>query len=406
MGVVLFVFSGVHIGLKLGQSTLPKEQLAFQPEKSMASCPNCRGDIQKPWLDAALSHAVEFILLHQNTDGSFQYGYDWAYKKNYPNEKPEFVAAVLWRLVLLYEETREKRLLESIELGLGFLEKGISAMTQTGRKGEASITAAETNTGFAAFMALLLSDYLRVAESISDQSRMGLSAKLNICIDLMLLAKTDKGRFRKSCAFSKKQCQGEPERILDGQVLLALIKAAKYRPDHDIQNLIRNECLPGYLSNLKKTFMEKSPKNPWREFQPWAALICHELATSGWAETEQSKVLLHESARFLMEQEEIIRPKQPLTNLLPALIIASDSANEASAASSKNHLIQAVNWLLASSAAYQIFPSTAHDRLCRPKSTDKLAVGGVLSDPRFPLLSLEATTRWMHALVLARRHCR
>ena len=135
-----------------------------------------------------------------------------------------------------------------------------------------------------ALVALTLIDFLR-AEPVDEHPplRQQLAEYLRF---LQSLERPDH-RFYRQYLLSSGEGWGESSPYFDGEILLALVKAARHLPREDLQTLVLRAADASYAAYAHEAIEQRRDDEATKGYFQWACMACAELYASQWPDTER-----------------------------------------------------------------------------------------------------------------------
>jgi len=372
----------------------------------------CDVSVSKEMLQESLALGTGFILANQKPAGNFEYEYDWINKTYNPEDNSVRQAGALWGLALIYAHTRDAKLLEPIERGLAFFERYSKVRTDGARY---VIYPGETDgsLGTVALAALAHIEYLNAHEAdLSEEALTHQKDLLDGYLRFISTAVTRDKLFAGSYDMNGIS-GGRPSSYSDGESLLTLVKAARYRGYPQWEQQVKELANAGYAINVKQALKDDPDSDTTKGYYQWSSMAYRELAESGWDDTEKYGEYAIDLADWMIDTHKVLTRTRntgyAFEGILSAYAVANDRGDKKHAqkfrCAAETGLSKLTSWQLGNPAA-NTFITSQFEEDSKALATasggaPSKAWGGIQNAANEPLLRIDVTQHQMHAVIFA-----
>jgi len=356
-------------------------------------------------LEKALALGRRFYVHAQRPDGGFNYEYNFDTKKQSSDDNQVRQAGALWGLALVHQYAPGDDTRAALEKGFKFFASharpGPGKSSYVHYPGQRAVS-----SGAVALVALALTEYLRSDATIPTAHREKLRARLDAHLDFLKSMQHACGNFSKEYYPAARVRSTISSPYYDGEVLLALCKAAKYMDRPDLVPVIERAAAFMAPHYTLKAWERHRDSDLTKGFYQWGSMAFWEYQDAGWkgAETFADTTLalgwwvIH-THRFAGKRA---NTSYALEGLCHAYRIAEAREHRAAMSEIRSVVDQVMYRLLKLQVGGPL-AREAHLYAGR-KTDDPLAVGGFLNVPTKPALRIDVTQHQLHAIMLALRH--
>lgn len=362
--------------------------------------PQQAGRLNRQLLDQSLARGTEFLLSSQLPDGSFRYHVNFQTGATAPEQNAVRQAGALWGLALVHQARPADTTRQAVLRGVAFFQEHSELTEQQARYIQFPGTH-EGESGAVALVSLALVDFLRAEPAGQhEELRTQLSQYLRF---LMLLQRHDH-RFYRAYRLGSGEGFGLPSPYFDGEILLALTKAARYAGRPDLQPQCLQAAAAMYEAYARQAVADHRDSDETKGFFQWGSLAFLELYEAGWEGTEPFATRAIALGHWMIDTHRVLMRQRNTAYALEGILCGYELARkvEDQAAAAKfrdvieRGLYKLTTWQVGGPVASAYLKSVTHwDRSCR---------GGVLGADQFPWLRIDTTQHQMHAVILARRY--
>ncbi|MEK7579437.1 MAG: hypothetical protein AAB460_02830 [Patescibacteria group bacterium] len=369
----------------------------------MAAAPECDPFLSKGMLEEGLTLGTDFILANQRLEGNFEYEYDWISKTYTDDDSSVRQAGALWGLALIYEYTHEERLIAPLEKSFAFFEKYSKTRADDARyilyPGEE-----EGSLGTVALAALAHIEYLNARENELSETELARHKKLlDGYLRFLTSAVTEDTLFHASYD-EDGLSYGDASSYYDGEALLALVKAARYRGYEEWENQIKELADVGYAENIKAALKENPDSDVTKGYYQWSSMAFHELSESGWKKTEKYGDYTITLADWMIDTHKVLERTRntayAFEGIVSAYAIAKKKGDE--------YHIQKFRCVIEAGIfnlmTWQVGASYQNQFIKTQFKSDAKAKGGIQNSAQEAPLRIDVTQHQVHAVTLALEH--
>ncbi len=396
----LSVLYMLALGAVLVPSCVPERDREAVPTETAALAAPRQRRLTRGMLDQSIALALQYLMNSQTPRGNFVYEYDFVENTVADGDNEVRQAGALWSLALAHQDGPSEATARATMRGLEFF-KSNSALTPDGRRYVAYPGAAFGKTGAVALVSLALVEFLRARYYVP--SREDYERDLGEYILFLRSLRMDDGHF---CGrYDQKHAvpSGGPSPYSDGEVLLLLVKAAKYAGHAELRGLALQSAERMYWDYLEPPLAEAPHSGVARAFYQWGSMAFYELYTTGWPGVEKYGRRAVEMALSTIEAERLLSGGRITASTIEGLAAAWEMARLTGRRDAMEKIGRAIDLGLAGLISRQVGGPAPNEYLRSHPAIGWLAVGGVMSGPSDPVLRIDATSHHLNAMILARR---
>jgi hypothetical protein len=367
------------------------------------SAGRCDKRLNREVLSRSIQLGASFLLAHQKPAGNFDYEYDWREQELSPDDQETRQAGAVWGLTLLYQDPDQHRpeLAAAIERALAYFDE--HSKTAKGARCSVYPGSNEGGVGTVALIALSYIEYLRAVELPSER-RAELEQRLGEYLTMLTRSQHHNGLWYGSYDLESCKPHGDPSPYSDGEVLLALVKAAKYAGRKDLLPLVMNAAEVGKRLNIDEALAAEPDSDTTKGYYQWSSMAFYELATSDFPDTKVYGDTLLSLADWMVDVHKVlIRMRNTgyaYEGIIPAYALAKqrgDSAHQAKFGC-------VIDLGLQHMMSWQVAGPFSNRYTGAASPGDNKAVGGVQNAAFEAALRIDVTQHQMHATQLARQY--
>lgn len=360
----------------------------------------CDASLSKEALEESLSLGTSFILANQKPAGNFEYEYDWLNKTYNPDDNSVRQAGALWGLSLIYAYTHNAKLIGPIERGLVFFEK-YSKIRSDGARYIIYPGETDGSLGTVALTALAHIEYLNTHESeLSEGALAHHKELLEGYLRFISTAVTKEKLFAGSYDMNGIS-GGRPSSYSDGESLLALVKAARYRGYPQWEQQIKELADAGYAINIKQALEEDPDSDTTKGYYQWSSMAYRELAESGWTDTKKYGEYAIDLADWMIDTHKVLERTRNTAYAFEGILSAYAIANETGDKKHAQKFRCTAETGLSKLASWQLGNSIANTFITSQFKEDPRALGGIQNAADEAPLRIDVTQHQMHAVIFA-----
>lgn len=360
----------------------------------------CDATLSQEMLEESLALGADFIVANQKSAGNFEYEYDWLAKTYNPDDNAVRQAGALWGLTLIYEYTSDPKLIEPLERSFAFFENH-SQIRKDGARYILYPGESGGGLGTVALVALAHIEYLNAREDeLANEELARHESLLEGYLRLISTAITEERLFAGSYD-EQGAPNGWPSPYSDGESLLALVKAARYRGYSQWEKQIKELADAGYEINVREALAEDPDSDTTKGYYQWSSMAYRELAESGWKDTDKYGDYAIELADWMIDTHRVLKRTRntgyAFEGILSAYAVAKERDDEAHAEKfrcvTEDGLSKLTSW--------QIGSDIANTFITTQFKGDARALGGVQNHTLEAPLRIDVTQHQMHAVIFA-----
>lgn len=352
--------------------------------------------LNKKLIDNSILLGKQYFLNNQRPAGNFNYEYNFITKTFSDSDSQVRQAGALWGLTLLYQNETDKKIREAIIKGLRFFIKH-SVTTSDGRKYVIYPEESIGLTGTTALVTLALIDFLRTDPELAGEYMPELKKYLNFLLSLQ----RSSGMFSSKYRFSSGYGRGTPSPYFDGEVLLALVKAAKYAGQTQLITTILDIAEVMHDTYVIQALKEVPDSNHTKGFYQWGSMAYYEIFTSNWGNTAQYAQRVIDLAYWMIDIHKTLEKPANTAYAHEGLVVAWELARLEGNKKAMDKIGQVIDLGLAKLISWQIGSPLENTYLKKNSTKDPLAMGGVMNSKNTPVLRIDVVQHQIHALILA-----
>jgi len=360
--------------------------------------------IDRPILDESLALGTEFLLANQKPEGNFNYEYDWIAREQNPDDNQVRQVGAMWGLALIYHAEHQPRVAEALERSIRYFAE--HSRVSDGARWVVYPGTASGGTGSIALAALSIIDYLRAdPPHLTDEQRAGFEKlRDEYLAELMRLRRPNGQWFDGYNLINGAPAGNSSNPYVDGEALLALIKAAKYAGRDDYRDAIMHSADAGYWNNVVLARAMNPDSATTKGYYQWSSMAFFELTTTGWPDTEKYAGRVIELADWMIDTHRTLGRARNTAYAYEGIVHAYELARRAGDADHAAKFGRVIEAGLAKLTSWQVGGPTANAFISSHPTDDPLAIGGVQNHRSEAPLRIDVTQHQMHAVILARRY--
>ncbi len=351
-------------------------------------------------LDESLALGRRFLLASQLPSGLFRYRVDCLTGETLPEQSAVRQAGALWGLALLHHDQPTDETRAAVLRGLDYFIAH-SHCSDAGARWLQYPGQDEGETGAIALVTLTLIDFLRVEPADAHAvHRQHLAEFLQF---LLTLERSD-GQFYRRYLVRSGEGWGRPSPYYDGEVLLALVKAARYLAHDELRPVALRAGEVMFEAWARQALQTGSDDPLTKGFFQWGCMAYAEMQEAAWPGSESAAGHAVALAQWMLD---VHRPLErrgntgyALEGVISAYAVAAAIGDQAAQAKFRD----VAERVLARLVTWQVGHAQANAFLQSHAPIDAQFVGGVMPAADDPRLRIDTTQHQMHAVILARRY--
>ena len=363
-------------------------------------------------LNTSLTLGSKFLENNQKPAGNFNYEYDFETKEFATGDNQVRQAGALWGIALIFAYNQDPNLQKALDKSLEFFFKFTKEGNAPGSRAIFYKNDVVCKTGTVALVSLGIIEYLLTEKAglikIEDSYRKKLEYNLRGYIQHLLSLQLKNGHFADSFTSHKKVKfhSKKYNPYADGEVLLMLIKAAKYLGYEQLKPVFEDSA----LLIAKHYTMDQWPKDPdsnlTKGFYQWSSMAFWEYQDAGWNNAEYYGDYVENMAWWMIFTHRTLQRTRNTAYAYEGIIYAYEIANSENNESARNTLAFTIDRGLTKLTSWQVGgPLESKNKfLSSFKKFPKIAIGGIMNHRKEPLLRIDVTQHQMHAVILALKY--
>lgn len=389
-----------------------RESLQGGPPRRLCSLPGTQ--ITEKDMSTALSLGTSFMLQSQTDAGHFSYQYDWKLGSDPTEKDAGAVSAVreagaAWGLALIAldveqtEGAHDPKLAKALRKTLDFFEehsqltdKGLRLIAYPGLEKKLG------GTGTLAILTLAYVDYLRT-QAPEETERARRLEFLKGLVKSLQASFMKNGLVHSKYSLREGSFSGPHSPYYDGEVLLALTKAAKYLDVSELWPDIDRLTHAGWDIIVSKGLRRQEDLDLMKSYYQWSSMAWHELLTSEHAaKYAEFQHRLVDYGLWMVEVHQVARKNlntgYAFEGLIPAFVVSRQSGLK----EAQNILGCAIDSGMRRVTSMQIGHPLAVGLAAEAPSLERTR-GGVQNSLTEPGLRIDTTQHQMHAVIMMKR---
>jgi hypothetical protein len=371
-------------------------------------------------LDQSLDLGTKFLLANQKVAGNFTYEYDFKTQKFSEGDNQVRQAGALWGMALIYQNSPTAEVRDAIVRGLEFFDLNseetltMKYPTYPGEK--------DGKTGTLALVNLALIDFLRADASgdaaISDEQRERFEDDLDKYLEALLELRRGSRQFDGKYDLKTGEGEGSPNPYVDGESLLAMVKAYKYAGYKDLEDWIVESAMAMHHVNVVKALEEDEDSDQTKGFYQWGSMAFYEIYHSDLGDDDWRDEVAEwtiDLAYWMIDVHKVLLRTKNTAYAFEGIASAWELARETGDWGAMEKFGRVIDLGMRKLTSWQV----GHDSWAYAEKIlegaidgaglisiyeDPFALGGVMNSKNDPVLRIDVTQHQMHAVILLRRY--
>ncbi len=252
-------------------------------------------------------------------------------------------------------------------------------------------------SGTVALVSLAMIDFL-AAEPAGAYPEMEKQLKQYLAF-LTSLRRQD-GRFYKQYVNRSGEGVGLPSPYFDGEILLAMVKAARYLGYDQLQSAARETAQTTFRVYVDKTLQTGSDSDETKGFFQWGSMSYSELYDSKWPGTEVYAQRTIQLAHWMIDVHRTLERRRNTGYAYEGIVSAYHLAKSTGDDEAQEKFRRVCQQGLGKLLTWQVGSPLANDFLRMTQPAKPYSRGGVLNAADDPWLRIDVTQHQMHAIIL------
>ncbi len=358
------------------------------------------GRLSRQLLDQSLEKGTAFLLASQRPDGDFRYHVNFLTGEKAPEQSLVRQAGALWGLALIHHDKPSAATRAGVLRGIAFFRQH-SQQTDRQTRFIRYPGTLEGDSGAVALVALALIDFLR-AEPVGQYG--ALRNELDQYLAFLLTLRRTDQRFHRKYLASSGEGWGQSSPYFDGEILLALVKAARYAGRHDLQQQCLQSAEAMYQAYVQDAVAQRQDADATKGFFQWGSMAFLELYDSQWESTQPYARRTIGLSHWMIDVHGVLQRRRNTAYAYEGLVCAFQLAQQINDLAAADKFRRTIERGLGKLTSWQVGGPIPSDYLQAVAQYDSSCQGGVLGADENPWLRIDTTQHQMHAVILARRY--
>jgi UDP-N-acetylmuramoyl-tripeptide--D-alanyl-D-alanine ligase len=349
-------------------------------------------------LDRSLALGRQFLLASQLPSGVFRYQVDLRTGEVAAQQNPVRQAGALWGLALIHRQQPTPQTRAGVVRGAEFFAAQ-SRCTPDGRRFVRFPGYEQGDSGTVALVALALREYVQAEPSAADVWRTQLDEYLAF---LQRLERPDH-RFHRAYLHTTGEGWGAPSPYFDGEILLALARAAVEREDRELRSLVLRAAEAADAAYVRDAVAQQRDDDDAKGFFQWGCLAYALLSDSRWPGTEVYGQRTIALGHWMIDVHQVAQRRGNTAYACEGLVVAHQVALAQGDRAAAEKFRGVIEDVLRRLLTWQVGSDLPNPFLRGQPGVHPSCLGGVLTSAENPWLRIDTTQHQMHAVMLARR---
>jgi UDP-N-acetylmuramoyl-tripeptide--D-alanyl-D-alanine ligase len=365
--------------------------------------------LNRETLLASLDLGRRYMINNQKPEGNFNYKYDFVKKEFDEGDSQVRQAGGLWGLSLVFGYHPDPETMAALDKGLRFFFEH----TLKGKDGSLYIAYPgddTSKTGANALVALSIIEYL-IAEregavELSDSYHDELERYLGGYIKHLKLMRLDNRHFAYGITLRDGAINQKASPYFDGEVLLCLIKAAKYLGYKDLVPIIEESSIVIAKEYTVDQWSLNPDSNLTKGFFQWSCMAFWEYQDAGWKNSEMLRDYVLSMAWWMIYTHRTLQRNRNTAYAYEGIISAYRLAEELKYEEALHDLRYTIDKGLSKLTSWQVGgPFQRYNPFLMANPTDDpYAIGGIMNHRSEAPLRFDVTQHQMHSVILALKY--
>jgi UDP-N-acetylmuramoyl-tripeptide--D-alanyl-D-alanine ligase len=353
-------------------------------------------------LDRSLELGRTYLLNCQRPNGSFIYERHAERGTDLVTRHATREMGGLWGLALFHRQNPTPETAAAIARALEHYARH-AKRTATGGLYLCEPAAIEGSTNLMALYVLSLQDFLAADQDLVADRRAAIERDLSDAVTFLLSLRLPGGRFAAAYRCPDGRGIGSPNPYADGEVLLALTRAAKAEgADPNLRTIVLESAAVMYGEYVRTALRANPDSDDTKGFYQWGSMAFYELFTTGWPGTQPYAARAIALARWMTDVHGVTERGRNNGYAFEGLAVAWELARLTGDTRNEKHIADAIAQGFSKLLSLQIGSPVAGNAVPPSFLKHPDVRGGVLNQPGDPRLRIDTTQHQMHAAMLIR----
>lgn len=362
-----------------------------------------------------LELGTRFLVQFQFEAGNFRYQYDWLERTWTAGDNQVRQAGTLWGVALCHQFKPTPETRAALERGFEFW------FTRTVPGPDGSLTVAypresKTKSGTVALLALAIIEYLRTEKALDPIASKRLRRYLDGYVKFLTALQLPSGRFATHYHLKRKRRGRDSSPYSDGEILLCLVKAARYLGYTGLVPVIEVSARAAATLYTVTAWAKERDSALTKGFYQWGSMALTEYYFAKWKDFELYGDVVLTLAHWMIHTHEVSRRKRNTSYALEGLISAYRIARDRGLEDAAVDILFVVDRVMYKLTTWQIGGPLSHENpfLADHPTDDPWALGGMMNSARpvrnpkpsstYHELRADVTQHHIHAVILGLNH--
>jgi UDP-N-acetylmuramoyl-tripeptide--D-alanyl-D-alanine ligase len=348
----------------------------------------------------SLELARRHLMRSQTSDGNFRYEYDFSTGETLPSDNQVRQAGALWALALLHADRPTPQSRRILSRGLSFFRRH-SRTTSEGLRYIVYPGARAGTTGTVALVSLSLVEVIETDWG-SDWAA-GLREELWEYVGFLRSLRTDDGRFQGRYSLEDGSGLGAPSPYSDGEALLLLTRVAQLLDREDLRDVALESAKSMHRTYVQEALVNQADIPTAKQFYQWGCLAYYEICSAGWPGARKWAGITVQMGEWMIDVHRTLWRRKNTAYAHEGMAIAWELARRTERTKARRKIGHIHDLGLRKLISWQVGGPLPNSYLQSLEEVPDQAVGGVMNSRANPVLRIDVTQHFAHALLLTRR---
>lgn len=348
----------------------------------------------------SLSLARDYVLRSQRPEGNFRYEHNFRTGESLPGDNQVRQAGTLWAVAVLNRERSTERSRKVLRRGLSFFQD--NSRTAAGRGRYVAYPGAQRGaTGSVALVGLALVEAIQSEPVPGSQDQF--RAQLQGYIRFLLSLRKPDGRFAGRYDLDDGRGSAPPSPYSDGETLLLLTKAAPLLNRPKWRELAIESARGMHETYVRRALADRADLDVTKGFYQWGTMTYFEMFANDWADAENWAERGIRMGEWMIDVHHTLWRRKNTAYAHEGLAVAWELARRTGRTAAMQKIGHIHHLGLRKLISWQVGGPLSNRYLQSLESVPDEALGGVMNSAANPVLRIDVTQHFSHALILTRR---
>ncbi len=355
----------------------------------------------------SFSLGQQFFINNQKPEGNMNYQYDFIDKKMEADDNQVRQAGALWGLALMLQYDQDSSTKGALDKNLKFFFKH----TIKGPVKDSLLIAypgeSKCNSGTVALVALGIIEYLFLEQTghiiLDIKYRAKLTDKLNGYLGFLKYMRLKNKHFSDAYSLTSKTKKSKYSPYFDGEIMLCLIKAAKYLRYTSLIPIIEDSAMVMAKDYTISQWRTDPDSDLTKGFFQWSCMAFWEYQNAGWKNSKTFGDYLLCIGWWMIHVHKTLGRVRNTGYAVEGLTHVYRLAKSRGETAAADDLRNTIDQILFKLTSWQVEGplKSENEFLADSKITDPLAIGGIMNHKQEAPLRVDVVQHQMHAVILA-----